>query len=56
MLFNITVTRKKYEELQRHPHKLSRKYRGRAHVLKPEEQRMIVSVTPGRITAYGFDS
>ena len=56
VLFNITVIRKKYEELQRDPHKLSRKYRGRDYVLKPEEQRVIVSVTPGRITAYGFDS
>ena len=89
VLFNITVTRKKYEELQRDPrvsvfvfdgdnryrwvtvsgtaeltldgaaehiHKLSRKYRGRDYALKPEEQRVIVRVTPERVTAYGFDS
>ena len=89
VLFNITVTRKKYEELQRDPrvsvlvfdgenphrwvsvsgttettlegaeehiHKLSRKYRGRDYVLKPDEQRVIVRVTPKRVTAYGFDS
>ncbi len=89
VLFNITVTRKKYVELQRDPrasvfvfdgddwyrwvsvsgtteltleggeehiHKLSRKYRGRDYVLKPEEQRVIVRLTPERVTAYGFDS
>jgi PPOX class probable F420-dependent enzyme len=89
VLFNITVTRKKYEELQRDPrvsvfvfdggnwyrwvtvsgtsdltlegaaehiHKLSRKYRGRDYDLKPGEQRVIVRVTPERVTAYGFDS
>ena len=89
VLFNITVTRKKYEELQRDPrvsvfvfdgddryrwvsvsgtteltldgaeehiHKLSRKYRGREYVLKPGEQRVIVRITPERVTAYGFDS
>lgn len=89
VLFNITVTRKKYGELQldprvsvfvfdgddwytwvtvsgtadmtleaaeEHIHKLSRKYRGRDYVLKPGEQRVIVRVTPERVTAYGFDS
>jgi len=89
VLFNVTVTRKKYAELQRDPrvsvfvfagddwyrwvtvsgtcdltlegaaehiHKLSRKYRGRDYALKPEEQRVIVRVTPERVTAYGFDS
>lgn len=89
VLFNITVTRKKYEELQRDPrvsvfvfdgddryrwvtvsgtaeltlegaeehiHKLSRKYRGRDYVLRPGEQRVVVRVTPERVTAYGFDS
>ena len=89
VLVNITVTRKKYEELQRDPrvsvfvfdgdnwyrwvtvsgtaeltldgaaehiHKLSHKYRGRDYVLKPDEQRVIVRVTPERVTAYGFDS
>jgi hypothetical protein len=39
-----------------HIHKLSHKYRGRDYVLKPEEQRVIVRVTPERVTAYGFDS
>ena len=39
-----------------HIHKLSRKYRGRDYNLKPEEQRVIVRVTPERVTAYGFDS
>ena len=89
VLFNITVTRKKYVELQRDPrasvfvfdgdnwyrwvsvsgttemtldgaeeliHKLSRKYRGRDYVLRPGEQRVIVRLTPERVTAYGFDS
>jgi PPOX class probable F420-dependent enzyme len=89
VLFDITVTRKKYQELQHDPrvsvfvfdgdnwyrwvsvtgttemmlegaaehiHKLSRKYRGRDYVLKPGEQRVIVRVTPERVTAYGFDS
>jgi PPOX class probable F420-dependent enzyme len=89
VLFNITVTRKKYDELQRDPrvavfvfdgdnryrwvsvagtteltlegseehiHKLSRKYRGRDYVLQPGEQRVIVRVTPERVTAYGFGS
>jgi PPOX class probable F420-dependent enzyme len=89
VLFNITVTRRKYVELQRDPrasvfvfdgtnwyrwvsvsgtteltlegaaehiHKLSRKYRGRDYVLKPGEQRVIVRLTPERVTAYGFDS
>lgn len=89
VLFNITVTRKKYEELQRDPrvsvfvfdgnnpyrwvtvsgtadmtldgaeehiHALSRKYRGRDYVLGPGEQRVVVRVTPQRVTAYGFDS
>ena len=89
VLVNITVTRKKYQELQRDPrasvfvfdgdnryrwvsvagtteltlegaeehiHKLSRKYRGRDYVLKPGEQRVIVRLTPQRVTAYGFDS
>jgi PPOX class probable F420-dependent enzyme len=89
VLFNITVTRRKYRELQRdsrasvfvfdgdnryrwisvtgateltlegaeeHIHKLSRKYRGRDYVLKPGEQRVIVRLTPERVTAYGFDS
>jgi PPOX class probable F420-dependent enzyme len=90
VLFNITVTRKKYEELQRdarasvfvfdgdnwyrwvsvsgptdmtfegaaeHIHKLSRKYRGgRDYPLQPGEQRVIVRVTPERVTAHGFDS
>jgi len=89
VLFNITVTRKKYRELQRDPrasafvfdgtywyrwvsvsgttetalegaeehiHKLSRKYRGRDYDLKPDEQRVIVRLTPERVSAYGFDS
>ena len=89
VLFNITVTRKKYQELQRDPrasvfvfdgdnsyrwvsvsgttemtlegaaehiHKLSRKYRGRDYVLRPGEQRVIVRLTPERVTAYGLDS
>jgi PPOX class probable F420-dependent enzyme len=89
VLFNITVTRKKYVELQRDPrasvfvfdgdnwyrwvsvsgttemtldgaeehiHKLSRKYRGRDYPLRPGEQRVIVRLTPERVTAYGFDS
>lgn len=89
VLFNITVTRRKYDELQHDPrvsvfvfdgdnryrwvsvsgttdltldgseehiHKLSRKYRGRDYVLQPGEQRVIVRVTPERVTAYGFAS
>lgn len=89
VLFNITVTRMKYDELQHDPrvsvfvfdgddryrwvsvsgtieltfdgseehiHKLSRKYRGRDYVLQPGEQRVIVLVTPERVTAYGFGS
>jgi len=37
-------------------HKLSRKSRGRDYVLKPGEQRVIVRLTPERVTASGFDS
>jgi PPOX class probable F420-dependent enzyme len=89
VVFNITVARKKYDELQHdgrasvfvydgdnkfrwvtvsgtaetslegaaeHIHKLSRKYRGKDYDLNPEEQRVIVRLTPERVTAYGFDS
>jgi PPOX class probable F420-dependent enzyme len=45
-----------HEGAVEHIDKLAKKYRGRdTYGLKPGEQRIIVRVTPERVTAYGFD-
>lgn len=41
------------EGAEEHIHKLSRKYRGRDYNLPEGQQRLIVRVTPERVTAYG---